>query len=84
MKEGSLKDISLLWIEAYNNRIKYRFNTYSIGNMDEAPIFINIYHNKIIGKKGNKTIFIKTQFQEKCIISVILCIIAYGEKLPFF
>jgi len=84
MKESSLKDASLFWNEVYNNRLKYGFNTYGVGNMDETPIFFNMYPNKTIAKKGNKTILIKTQSQEKCRISVILCITADGEKLPPF
>ena len=39
---------------------------------------------KLQQKKGNKAILIKTQSQEKCIISLILCITADGEKLPPF
>ena len=52
--------------------------------MDETPIFFNMYSNDTIAKKGNKTILIKTQSQEKCRISIILCITADGEKLPPF
>ena len=51
--------------------------------MDETPIFFNMYPNKTIAKKGNKTILIKTQSQEKW-RSVILCITVDGEKLPPF
>ncbi len=53
MKESSLKEVSLFFNEVYNNRMKYGFNTYGVRNMDEAPIFFNIYPNKIISKKGN-------------------------------
>ena len=84
MEKSSLKEASLFWNEVYNNRLKYGFNTYGVGNMDETPIFFNMYPNKIIAKKGNKTFLIKTQSQEKCRISVILCITADGEKLPPF
>ena len=83
-KESSLKEASLFQNEVYNNRLKYGFNTYGVGNMDEIPIFFNMYPNKTIAKKGNKTILIKTQFQEKCRISVILCITVDGEQLPPF
>ena len=51
MKESSLKDASLFWNEVYNNRLKYGFNTYGVGNMDETPIFFNMYPNKTIAKK---------------------------------
>ena len=85
MKESSLKEPSLFLNEVYNNRLKYWFNAYGdgVGNMDETPIFFNMYPNKTIAKKGNKTILIKTQSQEKSRISVILCINADGEKTPF-
>ena len=35
-------------------------------------------------KKDTKVILMKTQFQEKCRISVILCLTADGDKLPVF
>ncbi len=51
MKESSLKEVSLFWNEVYNNRMKYGFNRYGVGNIDETPIFSNMYPNKTIGKK---------------------------------
>ena len=51
MKESSLKEASLFWNEVYNNRMKYGFNTYEVGNMDETPIFSNIYPKKQLQKK---------------------------------
>ena len=71
MKESSLKEASLLWNEVYNNRMKYGFNTYGVGNIDETPIFFNMYPNKTIAKKGNKSILIKTCSQEKYRVSLI-------------
>ena len=64
--------------------MKYGFNIYRVGNMDEVYIFFNMYPNKTISEKGNKTILIKTQSQEKCRISVILCITANSEMLLLF
>ena len=49
--------------------------------MDESPIFFNMIPNKTIAKRGKKTILIKTQNQQKCRISVLLCIVADGSKL---
>ena len=43
-----------------------------------------MYPNKTIAKKDNISILIKTQSQEKCRVSIILCITADGEKLPTF
>ena len=51
MKESSLKEASLFWNEVYNNRLKQGFNTYRVGNMDETPIFFNMYPDKTIEKK---------------------------------
>ena len=84
MKKSSLNEASLFWNGVYNNRLKYWFNTYRVGNMDETPIFFNMYPNKTIAKKGNETILIKKQSQEKCRISVILYITVDDEKLPPF
>ena len=36
--------------------------------------------NKIIAKKGRKSIIVKTQNQEKCRVSLLLTIIADGGK----
>ena len=55
-----------------------------IGNMDETPIFFNMNINGIVERKGNKNIIVKTQNQENMKISVILCILANGQKLPPF
>ena len=33
--------------------------------MNETPIFFDMFPNKTIAKKGNKTILIQTQSQEK-------------------
>jgi len=45
-----------------------------VGNMDETPLFFNIFPSKTIAKKGGKSILIRTQNQDKCLISVILTI----------
>ena len=50
--------------------------------MDETPIFLNMPITRTIIKKGAKQVIVRTQGQEKCRVSVILCILADGEKLP--
>ena len=50
--------------------------------MDETPLFFNMLPNKTIAKRDKKTILIKSQNQEKCRITIILCIVADGDKLP--
>ena len=51
MKEKSLKEASLFPNEVYNNRKKYGFNIYGGENVDETPIFFNMYPNKTIAKR---------------------------------
>ena len=50
--------------------------------MDETPFFLNMQKNKTIVIKGSKQVIIKTQGQEKCRFSCMLCILADGDKLP--
>ena len=50
--------------------------------MDETPIFLNIQKTKTIVKRGSKQVIVKTQGQEKCRVTVILTILADGDKLP--
>jgi hypothetical protein len=38
--------------------------------------------NKTISKRGKKTVLIKSQNQEKCRISILLFIVADGDKMP--
>jgi len=54
----------------------------SIGNMDETPVFFEMYQNKTIAKIGNKKVNIKTFGCDKMRISIILKILANGDKLP--
>ena len=54
----------------------------SIGNMDETPVFFEMYQNKTIAKIGDKKVNVKTFGCEKMRISIILKILANGDKIP--
>lgn len=49
--------------------------------MDETPIFFEIFQNKIIARTGAKNVNVKSFGTDKIRKSVILTILAYGEKL---
>ena len=72
---------SLFLNEIWNKIIDYPYWDALIGNIDETPIFFSTVPSKTIAKKGGKTIIIRTQKQEKCIVSVLLTITADGGKL---
>ena len=46
--------------------MEYKFWDAVIGNFDETTIIFNKIPNKTIGKKGDKSITIKSYEQEKC------------------
>ena len=50
--------------------------------MDETPLYLNMVPNKIIAKKGEKNVVVRTQNQEKIRITCLLSICADGDKLP--
>lgn len=53
-----------------------------IGNVDEAYIWFDMTYNTTISKLGEKTIKVGTFRGERLRVSLILCILANGEKLP--
>ncbi|KAL4512506.1 hypothetical protein ABPG72_020343, partial [Tetrahymena utriculariae] len=67
-------------------RFQEKFNVplAGIANMDESPIQFNLYPDKTVQQIGSKTVTIHTQGQEKQKVSLVLCILANGEKLPPF
>ena len=50
--------------------------------MDETPLYLNMVPNKVISKKGEKNVVVRTQNQEKIRITLLLSIWADGDKLP--
>ena len=57
-------------------------NINKIVNLDETPIWFEMYNKTTIDKIGNKTIKVKTFGSDIERISVLLGILADGEKLP--
>ena len=62
-------------------RKKYNIPPENIINMDETAISYSMTNNVTLHKIGYKTISIKTQRQEKLLVSVILSICVYGRRL---
>lgn len=50
--------------------------------MDETPIYLNMIPNKVISRKGEKNVIVRTQSQEKIRITSLLSICTDGVKLP--
>ena len=44
-------------------------------------LILNMLPNYTVAKKGKKSIIIRTQGQEKCLVSILLTILANGKKL---
>jgi len=59
-----------------------KYNNDVIFNMDETPLALNMPPNYTISRKGKKSVIILTQSQEKWWVSLVLGIIADGNKLP--
>ena len=82
LKKEAFEEVSIFLNEIRNNRIANGFSDSIIWNMDETPIFLNMPITKTIVKRGSKQVIVKTQGQEKCRVTVILTILAEGDKLP--
>ena len=57
-------------------------NLKCIGNVDETPIFFEMYNNYTVSKIGEKTGKVKNFGYEKDKVSALLYIMANGKKLP--
>ena len=84
MPDNAVKEVKKFFKKIIKERVSYPYSLDLICNMDETPIFLNMPPSKTIAKKGSKTVFIRTQNQEKVRISVLLTIAADGTKLPPF
>ena len=84
MPENAVKEVKKFFKKVIKERVGYPYGLELICNMDETPIFLNMPPSKTIAKKGSKTVFIRSQNQEKVRISVLLTIAADGTKLPPF
>lgn len=52
--------------------------------MDETPVFLDLVPNKVVDKKGKKTIQVRTTGSDKNRITATLCCTAAGKLLPPF
>ena len=55
-----------------------------ICNMDETPVFLDLVPNKVVDRKGKKTVRVRTTGSEKNRITAALCCTAAGKLLPPF
>ena len=53
-----------------------------IGNMDETPLFFDVVPNKVIAKKGTKSIIVRTTGSEKRHLTATLSVLSNGDVLP--
>ena len=52
--------------------------------MDETPVFLDLVPNRVVDRKGKKTITVRTTASEKNRITATLCCSASGKMLPPF
>jgi len=53
-----------------------------IGNMDETPLYFDVVPNRILDKKGKKSIIVRTTGSQKRHLTVTLCVTHDGDVLP--
>jgi len=53
-------------------------------NMDETPVYLDLVPNKVVDKRGKKTIQVRTTSSEKNRVTATLCCTAAGKMLPPF
>ena len=53
-------------------------------NMDETPVFLDLVPNRVVDKRGKKTINVRTTASEKNRVTTTLCCTASGKMLPPF
>ena len=52
--------------------------------MDKTPVYLNLVPNKVVDKKGKKSIRVRTTSSEKNRVTATLCCTAAGKLLPPF
>ena len=55
-----------------------------ICNMDKTPVYLNLVPNKVIDRRGKKTIHVHTTSSKKNRITATLCCTVAGKLLPPF
>lgn len=67
-----------------NLRKKHSHLLGQIGNADQTPVFFDMPSNTTVADKGAKSVVVKTTGNEKARLTVMLCVLADGRKLPPF
>ena len=55
---------------------------HQLGNMDEVPVPFDVVMNRTVDVKGKDNVFISSTGHEKSFFTVVLSVLASGEKLP--
>ncbi len=50
--------------------------------MDETPLYFDVVPNRVLDKKGKKSIIVRTTGSEKRHLTVTLCVTHEGDVLP--
>lgn len=53
-----------------------------IGNADETPVYFDMPSNTTVDDKGAKSVLVRTTGNDKSRITVMLCVLADGRKMP--
>ena len=53
-----------------------------VGNMDETPLYFDVFPGRVIDKKGKKSVVVCTTGNAKRHLTVVLTVLANGEVLP--
>ena len=68
----------------YVDQNKAGLETWQIGNMDEVPVTFDLPGNFTIEKKGTSDVRVMTTGNEKAKLTVVLAVLANGDKLPSY
>lgn len=68
----------------YVDQNKAGLETWQIGNMDEVPVTFDLPGNFTIEKKGTSDVRVMTTGNEKAKLTVVLAVLANGDKLPAY
>ncbi len=83
VKQNQLHEaVMKYWRIIFKLRLEQHISIQRIGNMDEVPVYFDMAPKKVITRKGTKTVCVQTNNMEKTRITVILCCLADGTKLP--
>lgn len=63
-------------------RKQYSYLLGQMGNADQTPVYFDMPSSVTVNKKGAKSVIVKTTGNEKSRMTVMLCVLADGRKLP--